>query len=49
MKYFCPQCYGKKMVTVELAPAEGGVYVCTANAQHRFLIDKDGYPRSKKD
>ncbi|HLD58121.1 MAG TPA: hypothetical protein VI977_00565 [archaeon] len=49
MKQFCPKCYGKKFVTVALEEKSNGIFVCTRDPQHVFLIDKDGYPRTKKD
>ena len=48
MGFFCPKCYGKRFVTVPMRKAEDG-YVCTQNQGHVFYIDKDGFPRSKKD
>jgi len=49
MAYFCPKCYGKKFMTVRLQEKENGEYVCPQDASHKFIIDKEGYPRSKKD
>ncbi|MEI7961868.1 MAG: hypothetical protein WCI04_06050 [archaeon] len=45
--YFCPKCYGAKMVTVRLRQ-EGSEYYCTQNALHVFTIDANGFPRSVK-
>ncbi|GEM_PF-4903672 len=49
MAQFCPKCYGKKFMTVRLQEKGNGEYVCTQDASHKFVIDKDGFPRSKKD
>ncbi|MDD5148070.1 MAG: hypothetical protein PHH08_01245 [Candidatus ainarchaeum sp.] len=49
MKRFCPKCYGKKFVTVELQEGEAGTWLCPRDKAHIFIIDKDGYPRLKKD
>ncbi|MEM0360611.1 MAG: hypothetical protein QXK06_04730 [Candidatus Diapherotrites archaeon] len=49
MAYFCPQCYGKNFITVPLKETSNGVYVCTRDPNHKFVIDRNGFPKSKKD
>lgn len=48
MAHFCPKCYGKRFVTVQLEDKGNGEYVCPKDSSHTFVLDKDGFPRSKK-
>ncbi|MFH1587626.1 MAG: hypothetical protein ABID38_07250 [Candidatus Diapherotrites archaeon] len=48
MGFFCPRCYAKSYVTRPLKNSGNGEWACGADSGHRFMIDKDGYPRLNK-
>ncbi|MCX6802505.1 MAG: hypothetical protein NT067_05350 [Candidatus Diapherotrites archaeon] len=49
MKHFCPKCFGKGCLTVEMKDSGNGTYVCTRDSSHKFTIDEKGFPKPKKD
>ncbi|MEK6973147.1 MAG: hypothetical protein AABW72_03855 [archaeon] len=49
MAYGCPKCYGEKMMTILLEQREDGVFACPRNPNHKFTLNSDGMPVSKKD
>ncbi|MFH1587812.1 MAG: hypothetical protein ABIA76_00550 [Candidatus Diapherotrites archaeon] len=43
----CPKCYSKTYSTVALK-SDGAELVCSKNPSHVFVMDAQGFPRSKK-